>query len=118
MYVTADQIAKSVERLEPVHPFYAITFLVFKKGKLPVGTPDKFQIDEENKKFLDHYYKPDSSTEWYFRPTRPSDRNKHWNKPDYAAKGLQSGNTRTFGAAFDHPRNTNIWGWKENYVNV
>lgn len=116
MFVTADQIAKSIGRLEPVHPFYAITLLVFKKGNLRVGSTDEFQIDAENKKFLDRYYKPDASTDWYFRPTRPSDKNHHWNRPDYAAKGLQSVNTRTFGPAFIHPKNTNIWGWQDDYI--
>jgi predicted ATPase len=116
MFFTAEQIAKSIARLEPVHPFYAITFLVFKKANLPVGTSEEFQIDAENKKFLDQYYKPDTSTDWYYRPTRPSDKNHHWNRPDYAPKGLQSVNTRTFGPAFLHTKKTNIWGWQENYV--
>src|SRR5438876_9134309 len=114
MFFTAEQIAKSIARLEPVHPFYAITFLVFKKADLAVGSSAEFQIDAENKKFLDRYYKPDTSTDWYFRPTRPSDKNHHWNRPDYAPKDLQSVNTRTFGPAFIHPKNTNIWGWQEN----
>ena len=118
MFFTAEQIAKSIARLEPVHPFFAITFLVFKRDELPVGREGEFPIDSETKRFLDTYYRPDKNTSWYFRPTRPSDKNHHWNRPDYAAKGLQSVNTRTFHSAFIHPRNTNIWGWQDNYVSV
>jgi len=118
MFFTAEQIAKSIERLEPVHPFFAVTFLVFKRAELSVGTTEEFSIDAENKAFLDQYYKPDTSTDWYYRPTRPSDKSHHWNRPDYAPKGLQSVNTRTFGPAFIHPKNTTTWGWQENYVEI
>ncbi len=118
MFFSATQIAKSVNRLEPINPFFGTTFLVFKKGNLPVGNRTSFQIDAENKKFLEKYYRPDGRSNWFYRVFRPSDKNKHWNKPDYAAKGLQSVNTRTFGDAFLHEKDSNIWGWKPNYVDI
>ncbi len=118
MFFSATQIAESVKRLEPINPFFGITYLVFKKGNLPVGTRTPFQIDAENRKFLEKYYRPDGRSNWFYRVFRPSDKNKHWNKPDYAAKGLQSVNTRTFGDAFLHERDSNIWGWNPGYVGI
>ena len=118
MFFSASQIAESVKRLESINPFFGTTFLVFKKGELPVGETKSFHIDPENKEFLNQYYRPDARSEWFYRVFRPSDKNKYWNRPDYAAKGLQSVNTRTFGNAFEHPKDSNIWGWKPNYVEV
>ncbi len=118
MYFSATQIAASIKRLEPINPFFGTTFLVFKKGELPVGSTTPFHIDSENKKFLNKYYRPDAKSEWFYRVFRPSDKNKHWNRPDYAAKGLQSVNTRTFGNAFEHLKDSNVWGWKPDYVAI
>ncbi|MGH9853250.1 MAG: AAA family ATPase, partial [Blastocatellia bacterium] len=118
MFFSATQIAESVKRLEPINPFFGTTFLVFKRGNLPVGATTSFQIDAENKKFLEKYYRPDSRSNWFYRVFRPSDKSKYWNRPDYAAKGLQSINTRTFGDAFIHDKDSNVWGWKTNYVEI
>ena len=118
MFFSATQIAESVKRLEPINPFFGTTFLVFKKGNLPVGAVTSFLIDAENKKFLEKYYRPDHDSNWFYRVFRPSDKSKHWNRPDYAAKGLQSINTRTFGDAFIHDKDSNVWGWKTNYVEI
>ncbi|MGH9767755.1 MAG: AAA family ATPase [Blastocatellia bacterium] len=78
----------------------------------------EFPIDAANKEFLERYYRPDNRSNYFYRVFRPSDKNKHWNRPDYAAKGLQSINTRTFGDAFIHEKNTNFWGWKPGYVEI
>ena len=118
MFFSASQIAESVKRLESINPFFGTTFLVFKKGGLLIGEVKQFNIDAENKEFLNKYYRPELRSEWFFRVFRPSDKNKHWNRPDYAAKGLQSVNTRTFGDAFEHRRDSNIWGWKLNYLEI
>ena len=118
MFFSAIQIVESAKRLENINPFFGTTFLVFKKGQLPVGETKPFHIDADNKDFLNQYYRPSDRSEWFYRLFRPSDKNKHWNRPDYAAKGLQSVNTRTFGNAFEHPKDSNIWGWKPNYIQV
>lgn len=118
MFLTLAQIEKSLRRLEVVHPFFGITFLVVKKAHLPIGNTIDFQLDAANKDFLDRYFKPDKDSDWYYRVFRISDKNKSWVASDYASSGLQSVNTRTFGDAFLHAKNTDIWGWKSDYVNV
>lgn len=118
MFLTLAQIEKSLRSLETVHPFFGITFLVVKKARLPIGEPIDFQLDAANKEFLDRYFKPDKDSDWYYRVFRISDKNKSWVASDYASSGLQSVNTRTFGDAFLHEKNTDIWGWKSDYVNV
>jgi energy-coupling factor transporter ATP-binding protein EcfA2 len=75
-------------------------------------------MDAANKQFLDQYYKPDEDSDWYYRVFRISDKNKSWVANDYASSGLQSVNTRTFADAFIHEKNTEIWTWKEDYVQI
>jgi energy-coupling factor transporter ATP-binding protein EcfA2 len=118
VFFSLEQIKKSLTKLQPVHPFFGITYLVFKKGNLPVGATTEFPIDARNKEFLDQHYKPDKNSEWYYRVFRISDKDKLWVASDYPSSGLQSVNTRTFKDAFIHERNTEIWGWKPNYVQV
>lgn len=117
-YLSLQQIQKSLKTLESVHPFFGITFLVCKHARLPVGRAIEFQLDAANKEFLDRCYKPDRDSEWYFRVFRTSDKSKAWVASDYASSGLQSVNTRTFGDAFIHPKNSDSWGWQSNYVSV
>jgi len=115
-YLSLLQIGKSIKNLESVHPFFGITFLVCKVARLPVGETIEFQLDAANKEFLEKYYKLDRDSDWYFRVFRPSDKNKSWVAGDYASSGLQSVNTRTFGDAFIHSKNSDIWGWHPQYV--
>jgi hypothetical protein len=116
MFLSKSQIEESLKSLESVHPFYGITFLVFKAAKLPVGKAVEFPINHEEERFLKQYYKPDERSAWYYRVFRVSDKSKHWLRPDYPWKGGQSVRTRTFGNAFIHDKNTDLWGWKVDYI--
>jgi hypothetical protein len=118
MFLNIDQIRNSLSRLEQVHPFYGITFLVLKRARLPIESTIEFSLDAENKAFLDLYYKPNKNSVYYYRVFRISDKNKHWLEPDYASSGLQSINTRQFRSAFNHPTGSRIWGWRENYIEI
>lgn len=118
MFLSKSQIEKSLKRLESVHPFYGITFLVFKAAKLPVGKAIEFPINQEEEKFLERYYKPEEHSAWYYRVFRVSDKSQLWLRPDYAWKGSQSVRTRTFGDAFIHEKNTDLWGWQKGYVGI
>jgi hypothetical protein len=118
MFLGIDQIRNSLSRLEQVHPFYGITFLVLKRARLPIESTIEFSLDAENKAFLDLYYKPNKDSVYYYRVFRISDKNKHWLEPDYPSSGLQSINTRQFRAAFNHPTGSRIWGWRENYLEI
>ena len=116
MFLSQDQIQTSVESLKGVHPFFGISFLVFKEAGLPVGTTTNLLINHKEDEFLNKYYRPQSNSSWFYRAFRVSDKNQFWLRPDYASKGSQSVRTRTFKAAFLHPKGTDQWGWKTDYV--
>jgi hypothetical protein len=118
VFLSIEQVKESLKRLEAVQPFFGLTFLVFKKNQLPVGSTFEFPINAENKKFLDEFYKPDRESTYYYRVFRISDRNKHWVASDYPYSGLQAINTQTFGKAFIHSIGTDIWGWTPDYVKI
>ena len=118
MFISQNQIVKSLKNLELVHPFYGITFLAFKAADLPVGQSVEINISDEEHKLLDKYYKPDKNTVCYYRIFRVSDRNQYWLKPDYPSSGSQRTRTLTFRDAFVHPMGTKIWGWEKGYIQV
>ena len=117
-YLSLKQIEEAVTALRPFNAFFGVTFLAAKQARLPVGRAISFRMDAENKRFLQQHYRLNPKSNWFFRVCRQSDLDKSWVKPDYASTGLQSINTRTFGRAFNHPRNSARWGWVENYVDV
>lgn len=117
MFLNIEQIRKSLENLEAIHPFYGLTFLVCKAGKLPVGSAVEFPINAEEKKFLDQYYKPNKDSKFFYRVFRISDKSKRWLEPDHASSGSQSTRTkRGFAEAFIHNKGTSVWGWQRDYV--
>jgi hypothetical protein len=122
MFITAECLKTALSALEKVDSFYGITFLVCKKNDLPIGTTIDFDLNGENRKFLEEFYKPYKnipSTEPYspyYRTYRTSDKNKKWLRSDYASSGLQSTNTRKFKDALIHPLNSKNWGWSCDYV--
>jgi len=118
MFFTAAQVAESIASLSNVHPFHGITFLVCKKKSLPIGTKIVFPIDSETDAFLQQYHRIDPESNWFFQPYKSSDTSKKWVRHDYSAKGLQAVNTQTFGNAFIHERNSRIWGWSQQYVDL
>jgi len=117
MYISLHQIKQSVEALEPVHPFFGITFLVCKVGKLPVGHAVDFPTDAEELRFMEKYYRPDKSSRYFYRVFRPSNKAQRWLREDYPSSGSQSTRTkRGFADAFIHERGTILWGWQTDYV--
>jgi hypothetical protein len=59
MYLDFEIIRRSLDELSSFHAFFGITFLVCKLDHLPVGKPRTFEINNEEKYFLDFYYRPD-----------------------------------------------------------
>jgi len=118
MFFSAEQVYASIKTLNNVHPFLGITFLTCKKHGLPVGSAIKFQLDAATCAFLLEYHRLSPNSKCFFQPFKSSGKDKQWVKPDYPAKGLQSINTRSFKEAFLHEKNSAIWGWHENYIEV
>jgi len=119
MFLSLDQIRLSLEALEPIHPFFGITFLVSKAGKLPIGGTTDFPFDAKERTFLGQYYKPATDSKFYYRVFRPSNKPRRWLSPKYASSGSQSTRTRgDLATAFIHTKDTSIWGWKPDYVSI
>jgi len=119
MYLDFEIVRRSLDELSAFHPFFGITFLVCKLDELPVGSPRPFEINGEEKRFLEAFYKPDAFSEYFFQPFRTSSREGRWLSPKYPSSGSQSTRTRgDFAAAFFHEKNTKLWGWQPNYVSV
>ena len=116
MFLAQEQIEKSLGSIQLVHPFFGISFLVFKEERLPVGKTIDFSINHLEDQFLRQYFRPDIRSEWFFRAFRVSDKKQFWLRPDYAWKGSQSVRTRTFGSAFIHDKGTDQWGWQDSYI--
>lgn len=117
MFFSLKQIENSLEKLESVHPFFGITFLVCKENRLPIGRVVEFPINALERNFLDRYYKPAPSSDYYYRVFRPSDQGKKWVASRYPSSTLQSVRTRgDFQPAFIHDKATALWGWHRNYV--
>jgi len=116
MYLSVNAIKFCLEDLEGIHPFFGITYLVCKRSNLPVGKDEEFSINSEETVFLEKYYKPVKNSEKFFRVFRPSDKDRFWLNSDYASSGSQATRTQMFGDAFIHQRNSNRWGWKEDYI--
>ena len=115
-YFSLPQIEEAIRNLEPYNAFFGVTFLVLKKSDVPIGSRKRLLLNAETKKFLEEYYRVHPKSEYYFRVFRPSDKTKDWVARDYASKGLQSTNTRTFRDAFLHEKNGKTWGWTTDYL--
>ena len=116
MFLAQEQIEESLALIQLVHPFFGISFLVFKEENLPIGKSVEFSINHVEEQFLKKYFRPDPRSKWFYRPFRVSDKSRFWLRPDYAWKGSQSVRTRTFGSAFIHNKGTDQWGWRDRYI--
>lgn len=119
MFLDFEIIRRSLDELSVFHPFFGITFLVCKLEGLPIGNSRSFEINNEEKRFLEAFYQPDPASVYFFQPFRTSSREGRWLSPKYPSSGSQSTRTRgDFAAAFFHEKNTKLWGWTPNYVHV
>ncbi len=118
MFLSQIQIEESLKAIELVHPFFGISFLVFKRANLPVGKTLSFPINHEEEKFLQQYFRTEPTSKYFYRPFRLSDKEKYWLNPGYPSKGSQKSRTSTFGEAFIHEKGTDKWGWQPDYVHI
>ena len=115
IYLSVEYIISAIEQLAPVHSFLGITFLACKKNELPVGNTVRYDMNAENKKYLEEIHKLCPVSESFYQPYKTIE-DKHWVAKKYPYAGLQSLNTRTFKAAFLHEKNSKDWGWSTDYV--
>ena len=119
MFLKTEQIRESLEPLKSLHPFYGITFLVCKKAPLPIGDTIQYPINAKETEFLEEYFKPEKHSKYFYQVFKTSNPSKRWLSPKYPSSGSQSTRTRgDLANAFIHPKNTDLWGWQRNYVEI
>lgn len=120
MFLNIDQVKEALDNLQSIHPFYGLSFLVCKREELPVGRAVPFAISAYETAFLDEYYRPDQSSEYFYQPFKTSVKKDRWvPRKKYASSTLQSTRTQSaFKNAFLHKKGTDRWGWVDNYVDV
>lgn len=120
MYLSLEQVAKSVAQLHDLHPFFGTTFLICKKGQLPIGKSVSFPIDTHSNDFLERHFRPNKASDYYYVAFRTSVRTKRWvRRRKYASSTLQSTRTQSsFARSLVHTSNTDLWGWQKNYVSI
>lgn len=120
MYFCRAIIAKALEHLQDVHPFFLITFLAYKEIDLPIINLPTDKLKDTRgveRNFLERYYRPTKEYDGYFRPSRVSDKSKMWVPKKYPDAGLQSVRTRNLKISdallHDHRGG---YGWSKDYV--
>jgi hypothetical protein len=118
MFLSTNQIQRALNNLQSIHPFYGTIFLACKKEALPVGKTISFPISIIETQFLDDYYRPDITSEYFYRVFRVSKKDKKWmQRKKYASSTLQGIRTQSvFSKAFIHDANSDKWGWQKDYI--
>ncbi len=58
MYFRQEIVLEALKRLDQVHPFFGIGFLVCKQNKLPIGKMISFGFGHQEEQFLREFYHP------------------------------------------------------------
>ncbi|NWJ95302.1 MAG: ATP-binding protein [Chloroflexi bacterium] len=116
MYLNFEQISDSVAKLDPIHPFFGISFLAFKQLGLPIGELETVDIANQETSLLDIYYNPLPDSDFYYVPLRSIGPKKRWVlKRKYSDSDLQKTRTTTFSNAFKRG-NKSEWAWTSDYI--
>jgi len=119
MYISLEQLKDSLKKLDPVHPFFGISFLAFKQLDLPIGIPIPVDIADQEEEVLETYYNPLPASKYYYVPLRSGGPKDRWvYKKKYPDSGLQKTRTTTFQNAFVHQSKTDEWAWSRNYLSI
>lgn len=118
MFLSIEQIASSLGRLEQIHPFFGMSFLIFCRERIPVGTTTTINFGGLAAELLEAHYKPSLGYEGYYNPFQPATVKGRWVKADYNHTTLQRITADTFSGATIHPKKSQLWGWSKNYLSV
>ena len=118
MFLDERSIQDALNKLDSVHPFFGISFLAFKRNKLPIGDAKEIVFSQIADNILDTYYRPSSTYNGYYHPFQTSDKSNRWVKPRYGSTSLQRITTDTFGDCLIHEKKSSSWGWRYGYAKV
>lgn len=116
MFVSIEQIRQSLGRLEQIHPFFGMSFLIFCRERLPVGSTTTINFGGLAAELLESHYKASLGYDGYYNPFQPPTVKGRWVKADYNHTTLQRITADTFAKATIHPKKSQLWGWSKNYV--
>lgn len=111
MFISLDQIQMSLGELEDFNPFFGMSFLAFKKAKIPVGETIRINFTQVATDILEKHYKPSS----IYNPFHTSNRENRWTAVRYPSTSLQRITKDTFSDVLLHPSKTD-WGWRDTYL--
>jgi hypothetical protein len=117
VYFSLKQIQQSIERLDELNPFFGTVFLAFKEIDLPAGNTKVVQFTPLIEAFLQRYYRLSPDYSGFYTPFKTSNTKQRWNSYQYASS-LHRITVDTFSDVILHPKNSQIWGWQNNYVNI
>ncbi|MEO5807312.1 AAA family ATPase [Devosia sp.] len=92
-----------------------ITYVACKQKQLSVGETQAISLDALTKDHMNKHHQILDDSSYYFQPFKSV---KEWVSHKYPSSGLQAINTQTFGKVFNHPRNSNRWGFVSEYEKV
>ncbi len=115
-YLSIDQVKRSLPLLEPLNPFFGMSFLAFKKAEIPVGTTRSLVFTQVAQEILERHYKPAAAYGGFYNPFKTSDQSNRWTAPRYGSTSLQRITTDTFADTLIHRKKVSSWGWKNEYV--
>jgi hypothetical protein len=116
MYLSLEQVQRSLDKLTDIHPFFGMSFLAFKGANIPIGQADNYIFTQIATDVLERHFKASSDYEGFYNPFITSDKSDRWLKPRYPSTSLQRITTDTFSDALIHTKKTSEWGWKDNYI--
>jgi hypothetical protein len=116
MFLSIEQIASSLGRLEQIHPFFGMSLLIFCREQIPVGTTTTINFGGLAAELLEAHYKASLGYEGYYNPFQPPTVKGRWVKADYNHTTLQRITADTFSGATIHPKKSQLWGWSTNYI--
>ena len=118
MYISPHQLERSLKALHGVHPFFGMSYLAFKKARLPVGRIKSLIFSQIATSFLGKYYKPSTRYSGFYNPFKTSNPSNRWLISRYGSTSQQRITVDTFGDAFLHEKGSSEWGWHKNYVDT
>lgn len=75
MFLSSTQIRRSLTKLDDIHPFFGMSFLAFKRARIPVGQAEEFTFTRLANEVLERHYKASSQYEGFYNPFITSDKN-------------------------------------------
>ncbi len=116
VYISPEQLEQSLLHLADLNPFFGMSFLAFKRERLPVGEMTRVVFTQVIQDFLDEFYRVVPAYKGFYNPFYTSDRSNRWTAARYGSTSLQRITTDTFADAMLHVKKEPLWGWRHDYL--